>query len=187
MKKGNNKYKILIIVIILIYYIILPEGYYKFYRSLPVYPDSYKEIRLVEKYIRERDEKDIEFFRITNNHMDWVFKQVVNEPIENIKDLVVEHNFLILLLKNIINRIRPKQIVNNLNILDAEGTADIPAYPAGHALSAYYVAKKLKIKYPEKEEILDKIARECDITRIKAGLHYPSDGEFSKYIVDKFL
>ena len=70
MKKGNNKYKILIIVIILIYYILLPEGYYKFYRSLPVYPDSYKEIRLVEKYIRERDEKDIEFFRITNYHMD---------------------------------------------------------------------------------------------------------------------
>ena len=33
--------------------------------------------------------------------MDWVFKQVVNEPIENIKNLVVEHNFLILFLKNI--------------------------------------------------------------------------------------
>ena len=185
MKKGKKI--LIIIIIILIYYILLPEGYYKFYRSLPVYPDSYNEVRLVEKYINERSEKDIEFFRITNNHMGLVFKMVVNEPINYLNNLVVTPNFLILFLKNIINRIRPKQINPKLNILDAEGTADTPAYPAGHALSAYYVAKKLKIKYPEKAGILDKIARECDISRIKAGLHYPSDGQFSKFIVDNFL
>ena len=169
MKKGNNFYKI-VILIILIYYILLPEGYYKFYRSLPVYPDSYKEIRLVEKYIRERDEKDIEFFRITNHHMELVFNKVVNEPLEYIKNLLEEHNFLILCLKNIINRIRPKQIVNNLNILDANGTADTPAYPAGHALSAYYVAKKLKIKYPESQfkrsRLLRKSLQRHNIERI---------------------
>ena len=55
------------------------------------------------------------------------------------------------------------------------------------ALSGYYIAKRLKQIYPEKKEIIDKIARECDITRIKAGLHYPSDGLFSKFIVDYFL
>jgi len=181
-------YKIIIIVIIiLIYYILLPEGYYEFYRSFPVYPDSYKEVKLVERYIRERNERDIEFFRITNKDMYLVFKEVVNEPLDYINYLIEEPKFLIIFLKNIINRIRPKQINPRLKLLDAEGTADTPAYPAGHALQAYYVAKKLKFKYPEKGEILDKIARECDITRIKAGLHYPSDGQFSKYIVDNFL
>ena len=33
---------------------------------------------------------------------------------------------------------------------------------------------------------LDKIAEECNLTRVKAGIHYPSDGEFSKRLVDIF-
>ena len=31
----------------------------------------------------------------------------------------------------------------------------------------------------------NKLADECDITRIKAGLHYPSDGKFARYLVNK--
>ena len=41
-------------------------------------------------------------------------------------------------------------------------------------------------KYPEKKQLFDKIAEECNLTRIKAGIHYPSDGEFSKRLVDIF-
>ena len=34
--------------------------------------------------------------------------------------------------------------------------------------------------------MFEKIAEECNITRVKAGLHYPSDGIFSKRLVDIF-
>ena len=32
--------------------------------------------------------------------------------------------------------------------------------------------------------ILDDIAEKCNEVRIKAGLHYPSDGQYSKILVD---
>ena len=59
-----------------------------------------------------------------------------------------------------------------------------PAYPAGHSYQAYLLSKYLSKKYPNKRELFRKIALRCDDCRVKAGLHYPSDGEFSRYIVD---
>ena len=98
-----------------------------------------------------------------------------------------EPDVLIYFFKYIINRERPKNIIKNLDILSGKGTADTPAYPAGHALQAYYIAKKLSLKYPEKKNILNKIAEMCDLCRVKAGLHFPSDGQFSKYLVENLL
>ena len=58
-----------------------------------------------------------------------------------------------------------------------------PGYPAGHALQAQVLANYLSKKYPEKKELFNKLSIECDTTRVKAGLHYFSDGEFSRKIV----
>ena len=66
-----------------------------------------------------------------------------------------------------------------LNVLPSK-TADTPAFPAGHAFQAYYLVKILGKKYPHIKSELDNIAYDCDLTRIKDGIHYPSDGEFSK-------
>jgi hypothetical protein len=65
-------------------------------------------------------------------------------------------------------------------------SANTPAYPAGHAFQAYYLAKKLGKSYPELQPQLDAIAERCNSVRIKAGLHYPSDGQFSKQLVNIF-
>jgi hypothetical protein len=46
------------------------------------------------------------------------------------------------------------------------------------------LARKLSNIYPEKKEILLSLSQKIDEARIKAGIHYPSDGEFSRYIVD---
>jgi len=184
----KNKYLLFIFILILvIYYFLFPRGYINWYRSIPLYPNNKREVLLVEEFVNSRTKEDIEFFEISNNNMDLIFSSAVNEDINIINYWVTEHNILVLLFKYFINRARPKQIMPSLNVLDAKGTADTPAFPAGHALSGYYIAKRLKEIYPEKKEILDKIARDCDITRIKAGLHYPSDGLFSKFIVDYFL
>ena len=77
------------------------------------------------------------------------------------------------------------QVNKNIKPIDIS-TAQTPAYPAGHAFQAYYLAKILSKKYPERKHIFDHIAEQCNLSRIKAGLHYPSDGEFAKKIVDLY-
>ena len=68
-----------------------------------------------------------------------------------------------------------------------KSTAQTPAFPAGHAFQAYLLSKKLSEKYPEKKKLFEKIAKKCDLCRVQAGLHYPSDGEYSKKLVESFL
>ena len=93
---------------------------------------------------------------------------------------------LIYLLKHIINRARPYQVNTNILLLESK-TANTPSYPAGHACQAYYLAKYLGKKHPEKQDELNQIAQRCDMVRVKAGLHYPSDGVFSKQIIDSMI
>lgn len=177
---------IYILIIYIILLIILPNGYIKFIPSIPLYPDNNKEVKLVKYYISQRTDNDVKFFKLTDYSVVNAFINIVPESYNNLKKIEDSVQLIILFLKYFINRERPKNIINNLSILNSK-TADTPAYPAGHAFQAYYLAKQLSKKYPEKKNLLDNIAKECDLCRIKAGLHYPSDGEFSKYLVDKFI
>ena len=61
------------------------------------------------------------------------------------------------------------------------------AYPSGHAFQAYYLAKILTKKFPEKKEELMKIADRVSNARIITGLHYPSDKYFAYWLVDNLL
>ena len=62
-----------------------------------------------------------------------------------------------------------------------------PAYPAGHSYQAYLLSKHLSKKYPEKSSLFKNLSMKCDDCRVKAGLHYPSDGDFSRKIVDLIM
>jgi hypothetical protein len=64
-------------------------------------------------------------------------------------------------------------------------TANTPAYPSGHAFQAYYSAKLLSKWEPEKKKEWGAIAEKCANIRIIAGLHYPSDRDFARRLVDK--
>jgi len=48
------------------------------------------------------------------------------------------------------------------------------------------LAKKYAKEYPELKEKLCSIAEKCDTSRVAAGIHYPSDGQFSRYLVNMF-
>ena len=63
-------------------------------------------------------------------------------------------------------------------------TANTPAYPSGHALQAYYAAKLLSQWEPEKKKEWEDIAERVANIRIIAGLHYPSDRDFARRLVD---
>ena len=113
------------------------------------------------------------------------FVEHVPESRDELKQIETKQNYIILFFKYIINRRRPYQLNPNLNVINID-TAQTPSYPAGHAYQAQLLAKILSTRYPEKKDMLYEIARKCDDCRIKAGLHYPSDGEFSRKLVEWF-
>ena len=168
--------------------IIYQDKYNFYYPTLPIYPNNYQEVELVKNMINERDDKDIDDFKKTDITISSLFDEHTEESSKELREIVTQDKIIFLLnsFKNVINRARPYQIdpmINNVRSL----TSHTPAYPAGHAFQAYYLARILTIKYPEKKVLWDQIAERCDIVRVKAGLHYPSDGQFSKRLVDYFF
>lgn len=181
MNKLIIKFTIILIFIKLYSY----ERYNYFLPSLPLHPNNYEEAKVVLNLSKNRNNEDINFFYLTNKTISHVFLPHVEESFDDLENIITDPiivNF-ILLLKKIFNRARPYQINKKINFIYSE-TGLTPSYPAGHAFQSYYLAAKLSIKYPHKKKLFFEIADKCDDCRIKAGIHYPSDGEFSKKILD---
>ena len=176
---------LILIVIIIIITIIQKEKYYRFYPSIPVYPNNQMEVLEVEKFIRKRNKDMIDFFKLTNESVIYAYLPYVNESKNKLREIISKKRLEIIFLKNVINRARPKQVKPDLNSFYSS-TALTPSYPAGHAYQAYYLTKYLSKIYPNKKNLFEKLAIKCDLCRVYAGIHYPSDGKYSKYLVDMF-
>ena len=72
-------------------------------------------------------------------------------------------------------------------IVDKSDTSESPSYPSGHALMAYGVAEFYKEKYPLMSEEWDNIADIIAHSRLQMGVHYPSDVQASKSIVNQLV
>ena len=179
--------KIILIIFIILFILvnISHKRYISYLPTFPVYPNNKNESVLVKNSIESRTQEDVDFFFLTNESVIHAFKPYVSESEDYLREKTTEQNYLILYLKYLFNRARPEQIDSSIKPIDTS-TAKTPPFPAGHAYQAYYLEKHLSKKYPEKSDLFKKIARECDLTRVKAGLHYPSDGEFSKRLVNLF-
>ena len=132
------------VIIILLFYIIFTnyfKGYYFYYPSIPVYTNNKKELEVVKNKIRNRNVEDINFFYKTNESVAYAFLPLVNETINDLEEIATSQNNIILFFKYLINRRRPWQEDKNIKPINIE-TAQTPAYPAGHAYQAYYLAKK---------------------------------------------
>ena len=187
MKKGIKNTFLLLLIFFLLYLYTLPR-YIPYLPTIPIYPNSLEESNDVEHYTKNRSFKDIEFFKKTDDSVSHAFTGIVPLSESELNSMITQPSIIIILylLKYIINRPRPYQLNKNINILTSK-TGNTPAFPAGHALQAYYLAKKLSIMFPDKEDELYEIANKCDLCRVKAGIHYKSDGEFSKNIVAYFF
>ena len=183
----NHKLYLLFILIIIIYCVngYSFERYYQFYPTINVYPNNFNEVKIVEKYLNQKNKIMNDFIKLTDKSVSYAFQDIVIESREQLSKMEREIVPFITFFKNLFNRARPKQINTNLNVFESV-SANTPAFPSGHSCQAYYLAKKLSIKYPEKKEMLFELAEKCGQARIYAGLHYPSDHEFSKFLV-KFL
>ena len=114
---------------------------------------------------------------------------------KEISDLVEDFVPLILRLKKKYNRARPYQVAAfheldleyNQTIQSEAGSAHTPSYPSGHTAQAYLAAEMLAKENPDHREALMEIAEEIAMARIKEGVHFPTDNEFSKVLVRNYV
>ena len=173
-----------ILLLLILYTYTLPR-YVRILPTIPFYDNS--EANLVKEIADKRTMKDEEFFYLTDSSVAYAFLPHVEESIEELRDIIMGVRVLLLmyLFKYFINRPRPYQINKDIHYLESK-TGNTPALPAGHALQAYYLAHVLSKKYPNKKDTFIRIARDCDNVRVKAGIHYPSDGKFSIMLLNMF-
>lgn len=130
--------------------------------------------------------QDIELFdylKEANKQMglnDEVYEKL--EPI-----LLKVINPIVLHLKRYWNRARPYQYAYAYN-KDFHPLATIsgnsPAYPSGHTMQAETWAYIMKDNYPELSERIDLIKEDISQSRINMGVHFPSDIQFGKKIIE---
>ena len=176
---------LLLILIIIIYLISIYPRYYWFLPSLPFYPNNSLESQLVYQMTQQRGQDMESFFYLTDESVSNAFLPYTHLNKSQLEKLILQPKiiFILLFLKYFINRARPWQVDTRIRKLSST-TGKTPAYPAGHALQAYYLYHILSRSNPELKDVYYNIAMNCDECRIKAGIHYPSDGKFSRQVVD---
>ena len=191
MAKNKNKninyfnYYIIIFVLlicILAYLYTLPR-YIAFLPTLPIYPDNVQDAFVVKQITQNREPDLITLFYKTDDSVADAFTDVLQLDKANIESVMSRVDWLTLFLKYIINRPRPVQIDTSIDVLLSK-TDNTPAYPSGHSCQAFYIAKYYSLLYPEKKQELYNIAEHCGQARIHAGIHYTSDHDFSRWLVE---
>jgi len=177
----------------LIYFILMslqPQRYNIWYPTIQsTYPNNAREIGImVRDYFPKRTPENTQFFKLTDRNPLEAFRgKLTEEQFRRLKKEVTSPAIVgkITYYKKLYNRARPVQVAPE--IVDAlySTTANTPAYPSGHAFQAYYSAKLLSNWEPEKKKEWGAIAEKCANIRIIAGLHYPSDRDFARRLVDK--
>ena len=87
-------------------------------------------------------------------------------------------------LKRKFNRARPEQLRSDINVMTTK-THQTPAYPSGHAAYGHISAKVVSLVYPSLKETSEKTAELVAFARVVQGVHYRSDGEASRLLVDR--
>ena len=138
----------------------------------------------------ERKKLDKKFLELL---LDFAQDHNLKHDAREIRDLVEDSAILILRLKKAYNRPRPYQLAEyhgvelGYNKEVQLTTAKTPSYPSGHTAQAYLAAEILAQDNPDHREALLEIAERVALARIKEGVHYPSDNEFSKALVRNYI
>tara|TARA_R110002072_G_scaffold76776_2_gene179795 strand:+ start:11108 stop:11698 length:591 start_codon:yes stop_codon:yes gene_type:complete len=185
-KLKNDNIKLVLSFVFLIYLFgFLKERYFFYYPTIPLYPDNYEEINIVKQFIDKNDNYFINLFKKTDVNPCYAFQDIIPNNCKKLNNIIQKPHiiFTIFFLKLFFNRARPYQINDKLNIKKSL-TANTPAFPSGHCIQSLYLANVLSLEFPEKKEDLINLAKNIALSRVYAGLHYPSDNEFGEKIAN---
>ena len=124
------------------------------------------------------------------------YEEISNEKIDaDVREVILGRDAerLAMKLKMYYDRARPFQIAEHYklefehNKSVQSGTGSSPSYPSGHTLAAYFAAHVLSYLNPEFKDALLQRAELVALSRIKEGVHFPSDNQFSFYLSEKVL
>ena len=141
------------------------------------------EINRIRRAVKDRTPDEETFIHLADDNMIDLFKSAA---VSN--DLKFDERYFIDLkrqlsplamgLKFRYNRPRPYQVAEALK-LDFDysdlPSAKTPAYPSGHAIHAHSIANVLSFLYPRFDRVFRNLADRISLSRIQAGVHYPSD------------
>ena len=182
-----------VIYVAFIYFLLMsmqPQRYNIGYPTIQsAYPNNGREIGImVRDYFPKRTPENIQFFKLTDPSPLEAFRgKITEEQFQRLKKKVIRPEIIgkIKYYKQLYNRARPMQVAPQIvNALESK-TANNAAYPSGHAFQAYYAAKILSKWEPARKKEWEDIAERVANIRIITGLHYPSDRDFARRLVDK--
>jgi len=122
---------------------------------------------------------------LISSWIDFISKLNIKTTREEIQFIIDQTDPLLFYLKNKINRIRPFQLAYYLGkelLPLIHSDANSAAYPSGHGLDSFSLARYFSLKYPENTDDFEEFANRIAISREYVGVHYPSDNEISKKI-----
>ena len=112
----------------------------------------------------------------------------------DIEAVMKDLNVFIMRAKMFYKRARPYQVSDYHNVkinfnkkMQHKGTANTPSYPSGHTAAGFLAARICSHFKPECEEEFSRLAKLVGKSRIKEGVHFKSDNDYSELLVDSIL
>jgi len=143
------------------------------------------ELRLIDRAVRDLGDDERRFVILADKNMLDLFRsEAIRNDVyfdeEYFDDLHDQLRGFILNLKFRYNRPRPDQIAKSLKIdlspIDTDTTKS-PSYPSGHTIHAMTIANVLGSTYPSLRQVFRNLGERIGLSRVQAGVHFPSDVE----------
>lgn len=153
---------------------------------------TFNELKFLEKITNSASEEDLQFSYDSEMGESYMYENFAKSIHLNLNDVFFNKLFeqtdpLLMLLKNHFNRPRPYQLAYPLGInLKLKVTTETlhPSYPSGHALDSHLAAYAMIKMKPEKTRDILLFCEKMEKSRLLAGVHFPSDNKYSKFIFD---
>ena len=162
-----------------------PENDSRFVRKeIDYIIDIHKNRKFNKEQVDLYDTKMIKAYKnfLADNNLDY--------DLDYLDKIVNDSNIHIMKLKYKYNRPRPKQIAEFYGIPFNPyklKTSKTPSYPSGHASQSYLLSEILSRNFPKHSVELRELAKNITLSRIKGGVHFPSDSAYGIKVAQAML
>lgn len=144
------------------------------------------ELDLLSRVVNATDEDDVALFNKYDDDFYDAFEMLLNGyhlkwDEEEIYNLLDDTSIYVNELKKRFDRPRPSllakhhEIPFNDELWEKSWSAKSQSYPSGHACEAYFLALYFSDKFPLYKNAFVKLSNDIAMSRIKGGVHYPTD------------